>query len=314
METGFRVRRPGREDIGALVAVVRECQIADFGAFAMTEADLAHAWGLLELEKDAWLVETADGQPVGYAGVRASPPSVFAFAGVAPEHRGRGIGTRLVRLIDERAEEAVADAPPDARVTLGQPLAPKNEGARRLLEWHGYERVRFFWEMEAELDREPPAPDLPDGITLEGLVPGNDRPVYEAMQEAFEDHWNFVPRPYEEWRAWNVEGPSFDPDLWVLALDGDEIAGASLCAARPDAGWVNVLGVRRRWRRRGLGQALLEESFRRLYRRGFRRVGLDVDAANPTGATRLYERAGMRVTRESETYQKVLREGADTTG
>ena len=314
MKNGFQVRRPGREDIGALVALVRECQIADFGALPMTEADLAHAWGLLDLDKDAWLAEDHDGRPVAYAGVRASLPNMFAFAGVLPEQRGRGIGTRLVTLTEGRARQALDDAPEDARVTLAQPLAPANEGARELLERHGYERVRFFWEMEIELDREPPQPNLPSGIRLDTLVSGNDRAVYEAMQEAFQDHWNFTPRPYDEWRSWNIEGPSFDPDLWLLAFDGDEIAGASLCAARPDAGWVNILGVRSRWRRRGLGQALLQESFRTLHRRGFRKVGLDVDAANPTGATRLYERAGMHVARESESYQKVLREGAGSSG
>ena len=310
METGFSLRRPGRGDIDALVALVQECQAADYGAPVMTEGDLAHAWGLLDLGKDAWVVEDRRGRPVAYAGVRATPPNLFGFAGVLPDYRGKGIGTSLVTTIEERAREALVAAPEDARVTLGQPVAPGNESARRLLERHGYELVRHFWEMEVALDREPDAAEPPDGIRLEMLIPGNEYAVYEAMQDAFADHWNFTPRPYEEWHAWHVEGPSFDPDLWLLALDGDQVAGASLCAAHPDAGWINILGVRPRWRRRGLGEALLQESFRTLWRRGFRRVGLDVDAANPTGATRLYERGGMRVARESVTYQKVLREPA----
>ena len=310
MNDAFSVRRPRRDDIGALVGVVVECQIAEYGVPVMTEQDLAHAWSLLNLEKDAWLVEAAPGRPVAYAGVRATPPSMFAFAGVVPEHRGQGIGTRLVELIDQRAQEALAEAPDGARVTLGQLAAPTNQGARELLERHGYELVRYFSDMEIELDEEPPPAALPAGIRLETLAPGGEYAVYEAMQEAFQDNWNFAPRTYEEWRAWNVDGPSFDPELWLVARDGDEIAGASLCAARPDAGWVNILGVRRRWRRQGLGQALLQESFRMLHRRGLRRVGLDVDAANPTGATRLYERAGMRDARQSLTYQKLLREGA----
>ena len=311
MDSSYAVRRPTRRDAGSLVAVARDCQIADFGTLFMTDEDLSIGFGLLDLARDVWLVEDGGGEAVAYAGVRAAPPArISAFAGVLPPHRGRGIGARLVELIEQRAGE-IASRAAGEEATVSQPIAPANDGARRLLKQRGYERVRSFWQMEIALQRRPPALDPPAGIEIETLTPGDDRRVYEAMQEAFQDHWNFTPRPYEQWRAWNVDRPSFDPSLWLLAVDGDEIAGASLCAARDDAGWVNVLGVRRRWRRRGVGLALLHESFHRLYERGFRRVGLDVDAANPTGATRLYERAGMRVAQESETYQKTLSTGPE---
>ena len=53
--------------------------------------------------------------------------------------------------------------------------------------------------------------------------------------------------------------------------------------------------MRRPWRRRGLGLALLLHSFRDFAARGATRVGLGVDAENTTGAVGLYERAGMHV-------------------
>ena len=109
----------------------------------------------------------------------------------------------------------------------------------------------------------------------------------------------------------------FDPTLWFLAMDGDEMAGVSLCVPKltedPEMGLVNVLGVRRPWRGRGLGLALLQHSFVELHKRGAKRVSLGVDASSLTGATRLYEKAGMSVTRQFDAYRKVLREGKDIT-
>ena len=56
----------------------------------------------------------------------------------------------------------------------------------------------------------------------------------------------------------------------------------------------------------GIGLALLQTAFEEFRRRGRVRAGLGVDAQNPTGATRLYERAGMRVAWEAVIYQKDL--------
>ena len=89
--------------------------------------------------------------------------------------------------------------------------------------------------------------------------------------------------------------------------DNPAPSGVSLCDLDPDEGWVGVLGVRRPWRRRGLARALLYESFREIRERGKPRAKLGVDAANPTGATRLYESAGMRVLNESVLYRLIVR-------
>jgi ribosomal protein S18 acetylase RimI-like enzyme len=146
------------------------------------------------------------------------------------------------------------------------------------------------------------------------LEPGDERTVYEAMEEAFADHWGFVSFPYDEWRAWMLDREEADPTLWRLVWEGDEVAAAALNSVKEGEGWVNVLGVRRPWRRRGLGLALLHESFGEFRRRGLAKAMLGVDSENPTGATRLYERAGMRVERIADTFEKVLREGADPGG
>jgi ribosomal protein S18 acetylase RimI-like enzyme len=71
--------------------------------------------------------------------------------------------------------------------------------------------------------------------------------------------------------------------------------------------WVNDLGVRAPWRRRGLGELLLRTAFAEFARRGETRVGLGVDGENEAGATRLYERVGIRVAFRVNVFRKDLR-------
>ena len=142
--------------------------------------------------------------------------------------------------------------------------------------------------------------------------------VVRAHKEAFSDHWGFPDTPLEDYIGrWQtvVDDANFDPSCWFLAMDGDELAGFSLCwpvmAESPDMGLVDDLGVRRPWRRRGLGLTLLKHSFRELYQKGKRKVRLGVDSSSLTNATALYQRAGMRVITETAVYRKILRPGVD---
>ena len=167
-----------------------------------------------------------------------------------------------------------------------------------------------------------PDPVWPQGITLRTFNPETDaEAVYRADVDSFRDHFGFIEEPFEEgferFKYFHIDHDDFDPTLWFLAMDGDEIAGINLCRPHSDAyadpalGWVGSLGVRRPWRKRGLGLALLRHSFNEFYRRGRRRVGLGVDAQNLTGALRLYERAGMHSHRAFDFYEKELRPGTE---
>jgi mycothiol synthase len=180
--------------------------------------------------------------------------------------------------------------------------------AHRLLEEHGYRLIRHSFRMEIELGLASPDPEWPDGIEVRTLDPGRDEHrVHEAHMESFADHWEYSYFPYERWRHVMFR-PPHDPSLWLLAVEGDEIAGICLCTAEktgePDVGWVSVLGVRPAWRHRGLGLALLRQAFCEFRGRGKERAALGVDAENTTGAVRLYERAGMTVGRQNDIYEK----------
>lgn len=176
----------------------------------------------------------------------------------------------------------------------------------------GYRPIRSSWTMEVEFGVEAPAgASVPAGIEIRPYRhPEDERATYEAHVEAFADHWDYHRETFEHWRQFTVGSRNFDPTLWLLAWTGDEIAGYALNfperAGDPGYGWVGTLGVRRPWRRRGLGEALLRRSFAVLHAGGVRKVRLSVDAESPTGATRLYERTGMSVLRRSNTWEREL--------
>lgn len=156
-------------------------------------------------------------------------------------------------------------------------------------------------------DRTAPAAGLAQGVAVRRFVREADaRAVHRLVQEAFADIGNQPPRSFEFWEQTSMEREDFDAGLWFLAVAGDELVGVSLCFAGPLGGYVAQLAVRGDRRGRGLGLALLRHGFAELYRRGERQVWLHVDAENRTGATRLYERAGMQVEHRLDCWVKRL--------
>lgn len=313
---GFRVRPPTMDDIQAVTELFVACDIADYGEPDTTEEQVRTRWQMPShnLAADSWLVIAPDGQIVGYSGVAHDiPERMRTSPRVYPHYRDLGIRAYLLSLAEARAHQLVSEARPGARVTLTNWFADVDEGAKRLLERAGYTPVRGHWQMEIELQQLPSMPLWPEGITLHIFRQGQERAVFDAMDEAFQDHWGHIPGQFEMWMRWTLEQKDFDPSLWFIAFDGDEIAGMSLCEYERGMGigWVGDLAVRRPWRRKGLGLALLLYSFGEFYQRGIRRIGLGVDSQNLTGATRLYERAGMHKTRQDNSYEKELRAGVE---
>jgi len=310
---GYSVRHPDVADLDAVYAVIVASEIEEFGeSQGYTIDELAGDWTQFDLGRDAWVAMSPDGALAGYGYVEdRGHVRLDVEIYVHPLHYGRGIGTTLVRLAEARAQEHVTQAPPGTRVVVNNWINARNPDACSLLEREGYAPVRYFFRMEIEFSEEPTAASWPAGVTVRNDGADEDlRPFYETSEEAMADHWGHVPRSYEEWRERRTRS-NFDPSLWFLARDGEEPAGAVLCSVSDAIGWIEALMVRRPWRRRGLGYALLTHAFRELYGRGMRRMALGVDAESPTGATRLYERAGMHIGQQYATYSKELRAGIE---
>jgi GNAT superfamily N-acetyltransferase len=303
---------PAVLDLMDLVSVT----LGDPAGSGLTVDELLTEWRLpgFNLVEDTWVVVAPDGTLAGYEEIlnRGQFAALSGDGYVHPLHTGRGIGTTMLRAMERRARELMAKAAPDLRVYIRNGMELKDEAGCILHEEEGYRRVRYFWQMEIELYGAPQEPVWPEGIRLLPLRVGQDEyAMYELMEEAFRDHWGHVPRSFDVWRHRTIDAPGYDPSLWFIAWDGDQVAGGVMNRYRGQKGWVGTLGVRRPWRKQGLGLALLLHSFGEFHRRGFSRVGLGVDAANLTGATRLYEKAGMHVVQEYVLYEKELRPGRE---
>jgi mycothiol synthase len=307
----MNVRAPEAADLARVLEVLRATDASVAGDSDWTATDLANEWAELDLERDAWVFEL-DGRVAGYASFYARGGRLSGDGYVHPELRKRGIGSEILRLTEERARAEEPNVPAGERVYLQNASLDDDDGTREFYRGHGYEPVRGFRGMVIDLDEAPEVPEV-DGIEIRPIDhPAEARALHEAHQEAFSTHWEFRPMPWEEWEEKRLGRETFDPTLWWVALDGDRIAGFAMCEHKrdPDQGWVDALGVRPDYRRRGVAEALLKTAFAEFFRRGEPKVGLGVDAESPTGATRLYERAGMRTLWHAIVWEKELRAGA----
>jgi mycothiol synthase len=319
LHPSLSLRHPTFADVKAAADLIYTvCEADGDATVAISAGALEHSWREdgFDINTDVFIVETGDGRMVGYQELfNEKACAHFTADGyIHPDFLGMGIGSTLLSRAEERAREMMRQAEPGLRVYIRAAADGRNAAALEFFENNGYKIVRYFWRMEIQLDS-PPEFALPAGIEL---LPfdreAHARPVWQADNEAFAEHWGSHDATFEEWTFRKLERPEFDPSLWLVAWDGGQIAGFSQNRFRMGIGWVGTLGVLKPWRGRGLGLALLKASFADFYKRGMKTIGLGVDASNTTGATRLYERAGMRVASEFANFEKELRQGRSIEG
>jgi len=317
LDPSLKLRPVQWSDLNAVAQLIYDvCEADGDTTVAVTPEELKHEWETPEfvLERDSYLVETADGRIVGFEEFSNGHKHAILHTDgyVHPNFKGRGIGTALLRTIEKRALEEMKLAEPDVRVSLRSGIDNRDPSSHDLHRTEGYQPLRYHWRMEIVLNGAPAEPRLPEGIEFRPFIKGeHDVAVWNAQNESFRDHWGSHDVTLEEWKRSRFDDPEFDPTLWKVAWDGTEVAGFSINRYRMGIGWIRTLGVRRPWRKRGLGEALLYGSFGEFYRRGMKTIGLGVDAQNPTGATRLYQKVGMYAASEFVTYEKELRPGRD---
>ncbi|HEV2360355.1 MAG TPA: GNAT family N-acetyltransferase [Acidimicrobiales bacterium] len=284
------------EDLGAIAELFGAVEEMASGRPSHADADEVRGWlGSLPLDTNSWVLEE-DGRIVAVSfAQRHGDRGTFAGA-VRPSAQGRGLGAQIAELAESRLAEEGA---PRAH---GWTVAG-DEAASKLFQERGYREVRRFWEMAIDLDGEIPEP----AVEIETFDEKDARLFHAALEEAFADHWEHHAETFDEWWSRQHTQPGYDPTLWFLVRDGEEMA--AVCrndANRSGGGFVGALGVRRPWRGRGYGRALLRHSFREFKRRGSTTASLGVDSSNPTGATRLYESVGMHVRLENIVWEKLL--------
>jgi mycothiol synthase len=297
----MRLRPPRDDDFDAMLEVINASARAADGEDEYGAEDFRHWLASPKLipERDVRLAEE-NGRLVGYADVDpqgADPVRWWCELRAHPDSDPNEVLPLLVSWAEERAAKGILRCWASSKATNLATVYGRL----------GFRTVRHSFRMALELGPNLEAPTWPDGVQVRAFERGQEREVYEAVRETWLDTWEPWEESFDEWAHWWFGREDFDPSLWFLARDGDEIAGFSLCLpneTRADTCIVSLLGVP--WRRRGLGEALLRQSFVQFQRRGFRRAQLGVDAESPTGATRLYERVGMQVVRRLDFYEKEL--------
>lgn len=256
----------------------------------------------LDPDGDMRLAVGADGAD-GYADVGVpedGPPKAMVDVRVRPgaEETLRS----LVAWASQRDAERVGAA---GRIQF---LADEDDRSlAQLLEEQGYAVVRSAYEMERSIGGELEAPVWPGGLDLRTLDLRDGEAVHAAQDEAFSEEWFYNPISHEHWLK-GSRAAGVDSGLSSVVWDAGEVAG--LCLTRPaygedeSIGWIGDLAVRKPWRGRGIGEALLRHSFRLFAEAGKQSAGLGVDRDNATGAFALYERVGLRVVRRSNTWER----------
>ena len=293
--------RPARiSDIEAVHEIITRQNTADYGDALLTLETLQKAWQGLNLESDT-CVAFADGKLAGYAElIDNDSPSIYLA-----ERNNVDLAFQFLTILESKAVNRKK-----ASVNLFARISAKNKTLLELFAANGYSSKLSFLIMELVLHEAPASPQWTNGITVRPFAKGQDeQATYQTDEEASKDKGYHDPLSYEGWvKRMGMEKETFDPSLWFLACEGNEIAGVALniFVKESNTGWVDHLSVRQAWRKRGIGKALLLHSFAEFYRRGIQHIKLSVDSKSLTNAPRLYESVGMKTVQQYHIYRKVI--------
>jgi mycothiol synthase len=305
LPTGYAARAASYEDLAGIDELYAAADRALSVPVVPVSGDLRWRWSqpTFDIVRDTRVL-VGDGHLVGFGMVSVpddAPMIARVTARVHPAHTGRGLGSWLLRSLERSARDR------EGVSVCRQTYVPDRDAAgQRLLEAHGYRRVRATVDMGVAL--EPPIDvDPPDGVVIRPFEPGEERVAWRLEVDAFRDHWDHMQdQTFESFvRDWFQDQTL--PSFVLLAELGDRPVGVLAWTVDQGVPYVFSVGVLREARGRGVGTALLRRAMSDAAAAGYREMTLSVDAASPTGAVHAYEKAGMTVRRGDLIYDKELR-------
>ena len=313
----------GAEDYPRMVAVISASAEADKIERVDTVEDIANGYSHLvncDPYQDMIFAEM-NNEVIAYSRgfwfQEENGPRIYGSVGfLAPAWRRKGIGSTMLHWIENRMR-TIADSHARMEASFLQSFADsENVGLATMLEQNGYKPVRYAVEMvRPDFENIPDFP-MPAGLEVRPVFPEHHRAIWEADTEAFRDHWGYAKPTEEDYKGWLENKTIFQPDLWQIAWDKEtnKVAGqvrTFINAAENEKynrkrGYTEFISVRRPWRKRGLARALIVRSLRLQKARCMTESALGADSENISGATRVYEDCGFRVTKRSAIYRKAI--------
>ncbi len=224
---------------------------------------------------------------------------------LVPEWRRKGIGRALLRWQEQRLRHIAQTQPTTKPCVFGGNADTTQPGNRALLLSEGYTVAFTFVWMTCHIPTERiQLTPLPDGLEIR-LVERDQLPaIYVANEDVFSESHNRL-ESYEIWLS-NLGGSDPDTSLWVVAWDGDQIAGHVISTSDEEGAHTPWLAIRRSWRRRGLGKALMTRMLHRCQERGITQADIGAVAENPGKSVHLYESVGYQITSHHPRYRKPM--------
>ncbi|RCX16672.1 acetyltransferase (GNAT) family protein [Fontibacillus phaseoli] len=290
------------EEISELVVA---CDIDEYGQPDFVLEDLLDICSGIPLATNSWMIRMS-GEVAAFAFLEENGAGRLSSYGyVHPKWKKRGLGSLLLEGIENRAREYVLDSPETAW-SLSNVIPALSEAARQLLETGGYVFQRKYSRMSMEMQTPPALSSPPNGISIDLYNPVADEDrLWSAYRETFQDTRTYYEVDKSDWLK-EKSGTHYDRNFWFAAHADGQLAGFVISKNFGDHLYVDLLGVRRPWRKQGIARALLERVFQAAYTHGIGQVLLSVDDASLTGANRLYEAIGMKALFQMAFYEKKL--------
>lgn len=298
-------RSPNMDDAQQALDLMIRCDIHESGEADSELEDLVNDWGEIDLGQDAWMVLSPEQNVIGYASVIPWGPDLKYDIYVEPTLDDNQIVSELLTCCETRGAELAKGDDPKANAKCY--AVSVNQRLGNALANAGFLFAKYVFNMQTQFDTPPPPVQLPEGISIRNLIAEqDDQQIYDVIQSAFERPGRTAPS-FQDWKSFMLRPDIFKPELWFLAMKGEEMVGACLSYqySETDSGWVRQLGVLEAVRRTRLGSALLQTTFAEFYKRGFKKVGLAVESDN-LRALRFYEGVGMKQIRRFDEYVKTF--------
>ncbi len=310
----------GREDIPGILALIERMRPADGFDWPVSEQDIIDDFENFpesDPARDIVIVEM-EGVIVAYFQVWWAPDPngllLYYFSvNVSPELRETELGDAMLEWCEARSRENSKAHDPAARKIFNVSIMDSMEYFSSLLKKHDYWVYRHGLKMVRTDLEDIPDFQLPDGLEIREVAPEHEEKIRNAWNQACNDMRGQIPIPEKEWQLWSKRA-SFDPALWSIAWQGEDVIGTVFGIIDPDSnelnnrkrGMVEFISTRKDWRGKGVAKALMARTMRLLRERGMTEAALGVDEENPSGAHHLYEKMGFRVTGRATFYRKEL--------